>query len=537
MKTNFPPVRARRTNSFFVSPKQPLTYGEKILGSKDTNVALTRMEITQKEACKVLTTLCVEGFAQLGSNDTLPEVQDILTGILLLGNICKRTANEKSNLNDKIEVLNKKHDDMEASKNSMIEHLEEVILKLQNENVKLQDTLAETKFRFTQKLQITQKELSQMKEKVDLAKEENTNLHTKITLQERKIMEIPRMEEKFLRSARGIVRQQEVANSAKEITWKKMEVDVKALNAWKDRAQNLEDLVNKLKVEVENWETQARVNLSKYQTIYSAYNRIKNATMAGNKHIAAYSVAKAIVEVQQKVGMESKQQEEVYQKNLKNGLRPKSAPPKSYIQNRKSSIESGQSSCNNSSSPDKKGAKLHKTLEEVNVEEIARLKTELSIRDAKIQKLNQQLSYARACPLISTTLAPEDEYEDENFVTTPTKTKQKERSPNRFRTNRSAASIESQILGPFTSIKNNQLEALAEESINTSLYPDEDDISANSLYAAEEQAFQQKKLNQAMELQQQFAERMRRVRSGTDIKAKEGDSFAKIRESKSFAKI
>ena len=65
----------------------------------------------------------------------------------------------------------------------------------------------------------------------------------------------------------GIVRQQEVANTLKEIGWKKLEEEVKSLNFWKSKAKVLEESVSKIKVDLENMTNHNRISLSRYQTL------------------------------------------------------------------------------------------------------------------------------------------------------------------------------------------------------------------------------------------------------------------------------
>jgi hypothetical protein len=95
-------------------------------------------------------------------------------------------------------------------------------------------------------------------------------------------MEVPRMEEQYQRQARAVVRQQEVANTLKEIGWKRLEGDVKSLNFWKNKTKSLEETVVKQKVELENLTAQARLNLSRYQSLLTSFNQLKKAsTLAG----------------------------------------------------------------------------------------------------------------------------------------------------------------------------------------------------------------------------------------------------------------
>ncbi len=73
----------------------------------------------------------------------------------------------------------------------------------------------------------------------------------------------------------GIVRQQEVANTLKEIGWKKLEEEVKSLQFWKSQAKVLEETVSRMKVDLDNMTNHNRISLSRYQTLLMSYNAMK----------------------------------------------------------------------------------------------------------------------------------------------------------------------------------------------------------------------------------------------------------------------
>lgn len=108
-------------------------------------------------------------------------------------------------------------------------------------------------------------------------KVEKSRLETKIQHQERMLMDVPRMEEQYQRNARQVVRQQEVANTLKEIGWKKLEGEVKSLNFWKSKAKSLEETVANQKAELENLSNQGRLSLSRYQNLLLQYNALKRS--------------------------------------------------------------------------------------------------------------------------------------------------------------------------------------------------------------------------------------------------------------------
>lgn len=87
--------------------------------SNDDRMRLVQLEIAQKEACKVLKSICEEISRlyqiSIGSD---PEISDFLTGILILGNLCKRIGKEKLEKDRRIESL---HEEIEKMKESHYE--------------------------------------------------------------------------------------------------------------------------------------------------------------------------------------------------------------------------------------------------------------------------------------------------------------------------------------------------------------------------------------------------------------------------------
>lgn len=190
-------------------------------------------------------------------------------------------------------------------------------------------------------------------------------------------MQVPRLEEQYLRSARGIVRQKEMDANAKEIMYKKMDSEVKSLSFYKNKVKVLEETVHRQKQENENLSTQARVNLSKYLAIVDNHNQSINRPKSAGAFPSTGS------------------------------KRPISAPPgrlASTVDSVKSvenGSQSNSSSKRRSSTLQRTGSDLHKSIEEINATELVKLREQNERKDNQIVELSRKLSYARAYPLRS----------------------------------------------------------------------------------------------------------------------------------------
>lgn len=250
--------------------------------------------------------------------------------------------------------------------------------------------------------------MKNLQDKLDDLKIENERLNTKLQYSERKIMDIPRLEEQYMRNARTVVRQQEVANTMNKIEMKKAEEEVKTMNFWKHKAKSLEEIVKKLEQENADLVNYQRKQHSQFTTLLSSHDRLKGKQVPSTP------------EMGQKVPKGD-------------GKRPSSAPatrsapaqPSLFTMN---SIEEGggltttepsnafddakltSSGVATSSSADvhhkkrsqnKKQDEIARAVKHMNADEIKRLYQENATKQQQILRLSQKLSFARAYPLRS----------------------------------------------------------------------------------------------------------------------------------------
>lgn len=98
-----PPVKTRASfngstnQSINISSHEKTNFNDpKSKLSNEDKLRLIQLEIAEKEACKVLRSICEENSKQFNVPIGVElEINDILTGILMLGNLCKRIGNEK----------------------------------------------------------------------------------------------------------------------------------------------------------------------------------------------------------------------------------------------------------------------------------------------------------------------------------------------------------------------------------------------------------------------------------------------------------
>lgn len=94
---------------------------QKLPNKAEAKIKLIQMEIAEKEACNVLQSLCLDAAMLLPcAEQPVVEVVDLLSGVLLLGNFCKRIGYEKESLEKRMAVLLKDHEEVLKDKKSMV---------------------------------------------------------------------------------------------------------------------------------------------------------------------------------------------------------------------------------------------------------------------------------------------------------------------------------------------------------------------------------------------------------------------------------
>lgn len=486
---------------------------EKENGNEKVNLRIVQLEVAQKEACNVLKTLCQDAATKLHINSTSYEIDDILSGILVLGNLYKRIGNEKLELEKEIESMKAQFEEYKRDKQKSIEHLEDVILKLQQENIKAQDTLTEVKLKHGQKLALAMKEISNSREALEIAQQDYIKLEAKMHSQERKLMEMPRMEEQYIRNARSIVRQQEVANSFKEIGWKKLEEEVKSLNFWKNKAKMQEDIMSKQKLQIEQLANQSRANLSKYQSLLQE---------SKNKHS---SKSQGKVRENQRKGVafnEVKDENADCNKSKSKYRRPASAG--SHIGKADNIFGSG--------TYDRNKAELEK------------LRSAVAKKDEHITRLTRQLCYVRARPLMGML----DDGEAADTMVQFLKNRHQQQAHQHdddavtYSNSNKAGMKRSQTYGGLGSNSNLFGGSIPVRSENVGIGGEEERMSLEELYQyypdddsqtdsfiAEEKRREEARIQEAISIQQDFNGRIETKRAST------APHIAAIRKARSFA--
>lgn len=84
--------------------------------SSDLKTRLIQYEIAEKEACKVMSTICKDASTMFKITWNESDIHDLLSGVLVLGNLCKRIGYEKNEAELRTEEIRKEMVIMEKNK-------------------------------------------------------------------------------------------------------------------------------------------------------------------------------------------------------------------------------------------------------------------------------------------------------------------------------------------------------------------------------------------------------------------------------------
>lgn len=86
----------------------------------EAKLKLIQMEIAEKEACSLIRTLCADAAALLPASEQPIEITDLLSGVLLLGNLAKRIGYENQQLTKKVALVSHEKDVAVSEKTALV---------------------------------------------------------------------------------------------------------------------------------------------------------------------------------------------------------------------------------------------------------------------------------------------------------------------------------------------------------------------------------------------------------------------------------
>lgn len=315
---------------------------------------------------------------------------DLLGLTMSLTKATKKLSEKKQQLDTTIIVLEKKISNLEKERSEMLMQLESLARKLQQEKTSSATALTQLKVQYRDRLLAAEEELASTRAKIGFLQAANKTLQHGLEHTEIKLMEVPRLEESYLRTARGLVRQRDKIVNEKEVKIRSMAAEIEQVEFWKQKAQLYSE--EKLRGEKEIAELSrqnlliARQNLTLNQQLTSISKRKHNSS--GNAYTINMSPPSPPDSPVESMGklvarLENEERERDTYAAKDRGPKCKLALPE---------VKNTHSAPPPVSSND----------EDFNAKEVKRLRKVVSEMNETIEKLHFKLAQARAYPLLHT---------------------------------------------------------------------------------------------------------------------------------------
>ena len=172
----------------------------------------------------------------------------LMQKMMALGKATKKLAIRKQELETTIVTLQGKIDHLEEEKRQLFAQLESLATRLRQEKADGAAALTALKLKYKRQLEVAEEEVASARLQMSALQASNRDLADALADKETQLLEVPRMEETYLRTARGIVRQRDRLVNEKDVKIRSMADEMSKVEFWKQKAQlYMEDVLRKEK--------------------------------------------------------------------------------------------------------------------------------------------------------------------------------------------------------------------------------------------------------------------------------------------------
>ena len=329
--------------------------------------------------------------------------EGLLGNVRLLTAATMKIAIRKKRLEEVVDVLRKEYI---REKKQFEDHLRELTIKmnelrLAKENAEF--NLKDTRITFEGQIKTLEREAEIARERLQVLEVVNVSLKQTVRSQEGELLEVPRLEEAYLRKARSIVQHKEYEVLEKTVSFKKVQKEVEHAEFWHGKAKALDAEGQAKDRRISELSRQLHQLHHKYVNIQGQWEREKEIARKKGKHVVDKKAKTQTSE-------DEIDQDELACMNMKNSgdTFGDEGSPISLPQTKQ------QKHASRSGKRDKEkkdlGFEIGNT---ANVElklplevEVERLKRDNQVLRDKLERSNTSLSAARAYPLFTLGLDP-----------------------------------------------------------------------------------------------------------------------------------
>jgi len=179
----------------------------------------------------------VDAIKSSSTNNPLhPEEGDLLKSMMTLSKVTKHLMHRRDELEETVERLRARAAELEREKAEMFSQLESLAKRLREEKSSASAALTDLKIKFKRRIEEAEEQAAAARMAAGFLEASNSKLTGSVEKLETKLMEVPRLEEAYLRTARGIVRQRDVLVNEKDVKIRAMTSEIEQVQFWKQKA-------------------------------------------------------------------------------------------------------------------------------------------------------------------------------------------------------------------------------------------------------------------------------------------------------------
>ena len=173
---------------------------------------------------------------KLVGGSVLPTYTDLLANMMALSKTAKRMAHRRSELEGIVQRLHQHVAALEREKAELFAQLESLAKRMREDKTNASQALTELKIKFKRRIEEAEEAAASSKLAAGFLQGSNKRLMADVEHLEVKLMEVPRMEETYMRTARGIVKQRDVLLNERDVKINRMSGEIEQVQFWKQKA-------------------------------------------------------------------------------------------------------------------------------------------------------------------------------------------------------------------------------------------------------------------------------------------------------------
>lgn len=210
---------------------------------------------------------------------------DLLLSMVTLAKLTKKLALQRDQLEGTCAQQRRHIVSIEAKNEELFAELEQLARKLKEEKANSSTARTELEMMYRDRLASAAKEVELLRAQMAALREQSRDLGEELEDRETKLLEVPRLEESYLRTARGLVRAKERLLNEKEVKIRSMQQEVEQVAFWKTKAAVCNEESLRKDKELAELKRQSLIIAHNFRQVTSTNQKLTQQLMAVSKRV------------------------------------------------------------------------------------------------------------------------------------------------------------------------------------------------------------------------------------------------------------